>query len=38
MTVTHIEVEGFRLLENTGLSVEKGTTVIVGRNNSGKPL
>lgn len=36
MTVTHIEVEGFRLLENTGLSVEKGTTVIVGRNNSGK--
>ncbi|OEF06712.1 ATP-dependent nuclease [Vibrio genomosp. F10] len=36
MTITNVRVEGFRLLKDTHLSIEKNTTVIVGRNNSGK--
>ncbi len=36
MYVQKIEVSNFRLLENVVLSLEKRTTVIVGRNNSGK--
>lgn len=32
----HVEVEGFRLLENVGISIEETATVVVGRNNSGK--
>ena len=29
-------VEGFRLLERVEIAIEEGTTVVVGRNNSGK--
>ncbi|MGF1569212.1 MAG: ATP-dependent endonuclease [Nodosilinea sp.] len=36
MHVKRIEVKNFRLLESVDLSLEKKTTVIVGRNNSGK--
>lgn len=36
MHVQKISVSNFRLLENVDLSLEKRTTVIVGRNNSGK--
>ncbi|GJL64020.1 MAG: ATP-dependent endonuclease [Nitrospirales bacterium] len=36
MYVQEIAVSNFRLLENVVLSLEKKTTVIVGRNNSGK--
>ena len=32
----HVEVEGFRLLENVGITIEETATVVVGRNNSGK--
>ena len=31
-----VRVEGFRLLERVEIAIEKGATVIVGRNNSGK--
>lgn len=34
--LTKIHVQGFRLLEDIEMSVEFGSTVIVGRNNSGK--
>ncbi|WP_198144860.1 ATP-dependent nuclease [Pseudorhodobacter aquimaris] len=34
--LTRIHVRGFRLLEDVEMSVEAGSTVIVGRNNSGK--
>lgn len=34
--LSSIRVEGFRLLESVDLAIEAGTTVIVGRNNSGK--
>ena len=36
MHIKNISVLNFRLLENIDLSLEKRTTVIVGRNNSGK--
>ena len=36
MAITNVRVEGFRLLKDVNLSLEKETTVIVGRNNSGK--
>ncbi len=36
MTITNVRVKGFRLLKDANLSLEKDTTVIVGRNNSGK--
>lgn len=36
LTLSKIHVRGFRLLEDVEMSVEAGTTVIVGRNNSGK--
>ncbi|MAF98872.1 MAG: ATP-dependent endonuclease [Micavibrio sp.] len=36
MHIQKITVQNFRLLENVELSLEKRTTVIVGRNNSGK--
>lgn len=36
ITLSKIHVRGFRLLENIEMSVEDGSTVIVGRNNSGK--
>ena len=34
--LSNICVDGFRLLEGVSIAVEAGTTVIVGRNNSGK--
>lgn len=34
--LTNAHVEGFRLLENIEIAVEASTTVVVGRNNSGK--
>ncbi|WP_205836023.1 ATP-dependent endonuclease [Asaia bogorensis] len=34
--LTNVHVEGFRLLENIEIAVEASTTVVVGRNNSGK--
>lgn len=34
--LTNVHVEGFRLLENIESAVEASTTVVVGRNNSGK--
>lgn len=34
--INKIDIKNFRLLENVALSLEKRTTVIVGRNNSGK--
>ena len=36
MHIQQISVSNFRLLENIALTLEKRTTVIVGRNNSGK--
>ena len=36
MKITQILVKNFRLLEDVKLCLEDGTTVIVGRNNSGK--
>lgn len=36
MFLEKIEVSNFRLLESIELTLERGTTVIVGRNNSGK--
>ncbi|MDR6193300.1 AAA family ATPase [Siphonobacter sp. SORGH_AS_0500] len=36
MKITSIEISNFRLLKNVVVSLEKETTVIVGRNNSGK--
>lgn len=36
MHISNIQVENFRLLEEADLNLEKLTTVIVGRNNSGK--
>lgn len=36
MHITAIHIRNFRLLESVTLSIEKRTTVIVGRNNSGK--
>jgi predicted ATP-dependent endonuclease of OLD family len=34
--LSNVRVEGFRLLECVDLAIEPGSTVIVGRNNSGK--
>lgn len=36
MRLAKARVEGFRLLEDIELQLEEGSTVIVGRNNSGK--
>lgn len=36
MKITKVRVEGFRLLEDIEVAVEPTSTVIVGRNNSGK--
>ena len=36
MRITSIAIRNFRLLEDVSLCLEEGTTVIVGRNNSGK--
>lgn len=36
MHITAIDIRNFRLLESVKLSIERRTTVIVGRNNSGK--
>ncbi|MDR3623071.1 MAG: ATP-dependent endonuclease [Paludisphaera borealis] len=36
MHITDLEINGFRLLAGASLGLEKRTTVIVGRNNSGK--
>lgn len=34
--LSNVRVDGFRLLESVDISIERGATVIVGRNNSGK--
>ncbi|MEO6281671.1 ATP-dependent endonuclease [Roseateles sp.] len=36
MHIHHVEIKNFRLLANVDLALEEQTTVIVGRNNSGK--
>lgn len=36
MKITQILIKNFRLLEDVGLCLEDGSTLIVGRNNSGK--
>jgi predicted ATP-dependent endonuclease of OLD family len=36
MHIEKVRVEGFRLLEDVEITLEQGSTVIVGRNNSGK--
>ena len=36
MQLKNIAIKNFRLLHDAGLILEKQTTVIVGRNNSGK--
>lgn len=36
MKIEKVEINNFRLLKNTSLSLQEKTTVIVGRNNSGK--
>ena len=36
MRIEKLKVEGFRLLENVEFGLEENSTVIVGRNNSGK--
>ena len=36
MKITKVRVEGFRLLQDVELAIEPTSTVIVGRNNSGK--
>jgi len=34
--LSNVRVDGFRLLESVEIAIERGATVIVGRNNSGK--
>ena len=36
MYIEKVRIEGFRLLQDVEIMLEKGSTVIVGRNNSGK--
>jgi putative ATP-dependent endonuclease of OLD family len=36
MKITRLSIKNFRLLKNVNLSLEEKTTVVVGRNNSGK--
>ena len=36
MNITSTKIKNFRLLSDVELALEKETTVIVGRNNSGK--
>ena len=36
MRIHHVEIKNFRLLADVELALEDQTTVIVGRNNSGK--
>lgn len=36
MLIKRVEIENFRLLRNVALGLEESTTLIVGRNNSGK--
>lgn len=36
MLIKHVQIENFRLLRNVALGLEERTTLIVGRNNSGK--
>ena len=36
MRIQKVRVQGFRLLEDVEIMLEPGSTVIVGRNNSGK--
>jgi putative ATP-dependent endonuclease of the OLD family len=36
MRIRHVEIENFRLLRNVAVGLEERTTLIVGRNNSGK--
>ena len=36
MLIKHVEIENFRLLRDVALGLEERTTLIVGRNNSGK--
>ncbi|WP_330958632.1 AAA family ATPase [Burkholderia thailandensis] len=36
MRIAKIKVEGFRLLQDVEIMLESNSTVIVGRNNSGK--
>lgn len=36
MKIDHVKVENFRLLRDVELGLEDQTTLIVGRNNSGK--
>jgi putative ATP-dependent endonuclease of the OLD family len=36
MRIHHVEIKNFRLLANVELALEEQTTVVVGRNNSGK--
>ncbi|HHV6957225.1 TPA: AAA family ATPase, partial [Haemophilus influenzae] len=36
MKIIYVKIKNFRLLSNVELELEKDTTVIVGRNNSGK--
>ncbi|MCH2004996.1 Overcoming lysogenization defect protein [Acinetobacter baumannii] len=36
MRIEKVRVEGYRLLEDIEIVLEKNSTVIVGRNNSGK--
>lgn len=38
MRVQKIDIKNFRLLQDVSLFLEERTTVIVGRNNSGKTL
>ena len=34
--LSNVRIDGFRLLESVEIAIERGATVIVGRNNSGK--
>ena len=36
MRIKHVEIENFRLLRSVAIGLEERTTLIVGRNNSGK--
>src|SRR3546814_7476249 len=36
MRIKHVEIENFRLLRHVAIGLEERTTLIVGRNNSGK--
>lgn len=36
MKITHVKIKNFRLLRDVNISLEESSTVIVGRNNSGK--